>query len=230
MAPGTPSDPTAPLTSAAVTAAVDARHWRVVLRSLRAVLDTGDFTRAATFVARVAALADEHGHHPDVVLRYGRVVVTTNSHDVGALTSRDVELARAVSAIADELGLTGRPELVVAQEIAIDALDIPAVLPFWRAVLGYDEGDGDLSDPVGVGPAYWFQQMDAPRPQRNRIHVDVTVGAEEAPARIEAALAAGGHLVTDAYAPAWWVLADAEGNEACICTWQGREDDATPPA
>ncbi|WP_418607938.1 hypothetical protein [Georgenia sp. SUBG003] len=29
--------------------------------------------------------------------------------------------------------------------------------------------------------------------------------------------------MTDVYAPAWWVLADAEGNEACVCTWQGRD-------
>jgi 4a-hydroxytetrahydrobiopterin dehydratase len=33
-------------------------------------------------------------------------------------------------------------------------------------------------------------------------------------------LAAGGLLVTDAHAPSWWVLADAEGNELCVCTRQ----------
>jgi len=42
-----------------------------------------------------------------------------------------------------------------------------------------------------------------------------------AQARIAAAIDAGGHLVTDKYAPAWWVLADAEGNEACVGTWMG---------
>jgi 4a-hydroxytetrahydrobiopterin dehydratase len=72
-------------------------------------------------------------------------------------------------------------------------------------------------------PAFWFQQMDAPRPQRNRIHVDVTVPHDVAEERVAATLAAGGRLVTDAYAPSWWVLADAEGNEACVCTWLGRE-------
>ena len=65
--------------------------------------------------------------------------------------------------------------------------------------------------------------MDSPRPQRNRIHLDVDVPPERAAARIEAALAAGGRLISDAAAPAFWVLADAEGNEACICTWQGRD-------
>jgi hypothetical protein len=48
-------------------------------------------------------------------------------------------------------------------------------------------------------------------------------GADQAEARIAAALAAGGHLVSDAHAPMWWVLADAEGNEACVATWVGRE-------
>ena len=35
-------------------------------------------------------------------------------------------------------------------------------------------------------------------------------------------LDAGGHLISDADAPSFWVLGDAEGNEACVCTWQGR--------
>jgi 4a-hydroxytetrahydrobiopterin dehydratase len=65
--------------------------------------------------------------------------------------------------------------------------------------------------------------MDAPRPQRNRIHLDVSVPHDQAEARVAAALAAGGHLVTDQYAPAWWVLADAEGNEACVATWMSRD-------
>jgi 4a-hydroxytetrahydrobiopterin dehydratase len=106
----------------------------------------------------------------------------------------------------------------------IDALDIAAVRPFWRAVLAYEDGPEDaLIDPTDRQPMLLFQQMDAPRPQRNRIHIDVDVPHEEAPRRLEAALAAGGHLVDDRYARAWWVLADAEGNEACICTWQDRD-------
>lgn len=109
-------------------------------------------------------------------------------------------------------------------EIGIDALDIPAVLPFWRAVFGYaDESPHAIVDPAGRGPAVWFQQMDAPRPQRNRIHIDVSVPHDQAQARLEATLAAGGRLLSDAAAPAFWVLADPEGNEACITTWQARD-------
>ena len=77
--------------------------------------------------------------------------------------------------------------------------------------------------PGAEGPAVWFQRMDAPRPQRNRIHFDVSVPHDEAEVRIQAALEAGGRVVYDAQAPAFWVLADAEGNEACVTTWQGRD-------
>ena len=91
-------------------------------------------------------------------------------------------------------------------------------------MLGYRQvGDEDLLDPRSYGPPFWFQQMDAPRPQRNRIHIDVWVPHDQAEARVAAAIAAGGHLVTDQHAPAWWVLADAEGNEACVATWMGRD-------
>jgi 4a-hydroxytetrahydrobiopterin dehydratase len=96
-------------------------------------------------------------------------------------------------------------------------------MPFWRAVLGYrDRGDGDdnLIDPRGRGPLFWFQQMDAPRPQRNRIHIDVWVPHDRAEERVAAAVAAGGVLVTDEHAPSWWALGDAEGNEADVCTWR----------
>ena len=65
--------------------------------------------------------------------------------------------------------------------------------------------------------------MDAPRPERSRIHLDISVPHDEAPLRIEATVAAGGTILSDAEAPAFWVLADPEGNEACITTWQGRD-------
>ena len=57
----------------------------------------------------------------------------------------------------------------------------------------------------------------------NRIHLDVTVPHDVAEQRVAAALAAGGTLVNGERARAFWVLADPEGNEACVCTWQGRD-------
>ncbi len=197
--------------------------WRVLLRALHASFRTGSMAAGLALAARIAGAADEADHHPDLTITYGRVHVVLTSHDAGGLTDRDVGLARTVSAIAAELGATAEPAVVTQVEVAIDALDIPAVAPFWEAVLGYRTDGVECTDPYGRGPAFWFQQMDAPRPQRNRIHIDVTVPHDVAEPRIAAALAAGGTLVSDAAAPAFWVLADAEGNEACICTWQGRE-------
>jgi 4a-hydroxytetrahydrobiopterin dehydratase len=66
--------------------------------------------------------------------------------------------------------------------------------------------------------------MDAPRPQRNRVHFDIVVAHDEAEPRVRAALAAGGRLVDDSFARSFWVLADAEGNEVCVCTWTDRDE------
>ncbi|MEN0128619.1 MAG: VOC family protein [Brevundimonas sp.] len=214
------------LRSSVVTDAVDPRHWRVLLGALRATFTGPDFASGAAFVARIAELADAANHHPDVLLRWGQVSVTTSSHDVGGLTQRDIDLARAITLVADELGLEASVPRTEVLEIAVDALDIPAVRPFWAAVFGYEvSADGsEVADPAGVGPTVWFQQMDEPRPQRNRIHFDITVPHDLAQARVRAVIDAGGKLVSDAAAPSFWVMADAEGNEVCICTWQARSD------
>jgi 4a-hydroxytetrahydrobiopterin dehydratase len=200
--------------------------WRLLGSRLHLTVATPDFATALRLVERIGVLAEEQQHHPDIDLRWGRVHVATSSHDVGGITERDVVLGRSITAALDELGLEADPHRLTALEVAIDAIDIPAVLPFWAAILGYDLDDVELTDPDALLPAVWFQQMDAPRPQRNRIHLDVLVAHDEAETRMARALKAGGHLVSDSHAPAFWVLADAEGNEACICTWQGRDASA----
>jgi len=202
--------------------------WRVVGEGACTYFRTGSFAAGARLVHAISELAGLEDHHPDVDLRYGGVTVRliTITHDYYGLSERDVELARQISAVARELGVPADPSAVQTVQVTIDALVGPEVLPFWRAVLGYrDRGDSpeDLIDPRGRGPSLWFQQMDAPRPQRNRIHIDVWVPHDQAEARIAAAIAAGGHLVTDKYAPSFWVLADAEGNEACVATTMSRD-------
>ena len=194
--------------------------WQVMPSGYHLSVPTSDFAGALELVDRIGAVAEEQQHHPDLDLRWGRVHIVTTSHDVGGITERDVRLGRAVTAICDDLGLTPEAGRAMEVELGIDAMDIEAVRPFWAAVLGYDQRPegGDLVDPDGVGPSVWFQQMDAPRPQRNRVHFDVWVDPEEAEPRMARAIEAGGRLVSDAEAPAFWVLADPEGNEACICT------------
>jgi 4a-hydroxytetrahydrobiopterin dehydratase len=211
-------------TSRQVSESGGLEDWRVLLRTLQASFSTGSMAKGIDFAVRIGEAADKANHHPDLTITYPRVHVLLTTHDTDGLTHRDVDLARTISAIALELGITAEPTAVTQLEIAIDALDIPAVKPFWEAVLGYrPHFDDDSVDPCGRAPAFWFQQMDGARPQRNRIHIDVTVPHDVAELRIAAALAAGGTLVSDKAAPAFWVLADLEGNEACICTWQGRD-------
>jgi len=216
------------------SAAVTRLGWRYVLGEFRTEVLTGSLPLAADVAARAAAVPGADGHlRMDV--RSDRVIFSLQTPALAWVTAEDVELARQISAVAEEFRLTTRggvgerPRSVQVLEIAIDAMDAAAIRPFWKAILGYaDEPDqpgpeSPLVDPLGEGPAIWFQQMDAPRPQRNRIHLDISVPHDEAEARIRAALAAGGRVTYDAEAPACWVLADAEGNEACVCTWQGRD-------
>ncbi len=198
--------------------------WRALGQSACARFRTGTFAAGTALVGAISRLADAANHHPDVDLRYPAVTVRLRTHEVGGLSERDIELARQISAAARELGVPAEPNGLSVVQVGLDALQLPTVQPFWRALLGYREGPRDrLTDPLGAGPALWFQQLDEPRPQRNRMHLDVLVPHDEAEARVAAAIAAGGRLVSDRYAPAWWVLADAEGNEACVSTWLGRD-------
>ncbi|WP_199439870.1 VOC family protein [Umezawaea beigongshangensis] len=209
--------------------AVGDAGWRLVLGALCACVGVGSLVQAAEVAARVVADAgDDADEHLRVDLRRDGVVLTVRTFAAGAVTARDVALALSASAVVADLGLrTESGAALQAPEIAVDASDIGAVRPFWRAVTGYaDESahpHAGLIDPLGRGPAVWFQQMTGTRPQRNRVHLDLSVPHDEAPSRVRAALAAGGVLRSDAHAPAFWVLADAEGNEVCVSTWQGRD-------
>ncbi|HET7014839.1 MAG TPA: VOC family protein [Streptosporangiaceae bacterium] len=217
--------------------AVNDLGWRYILGTLRTSVPVRSLAQAAQVAASaVAACGAEADQHLRADLRPGRVVLTLQSLDEATVTTRDIELANAITAAVEQSGLRTEPDLqpgaprsVQLLEIGIDAMDIASIRPFWKAVLGYtDEPGADgpqdaLIDALGQGPAIWFQQMDQPRTQRNRLHFDVSVPHDEAARRIEATLAAGGKLVYDAEAPAFWVLADPEGNEACVTTWQGRD-------
>jgi len=198
--------------------------WRVLFGGACAYFRTGSFATGVALISAIDTLAEAANHHPDVDLRYAGVTVRLITHDVDGLSERDVDLARRISIAARQLNIPADPAAVETVQVTIDALDRSKVMPFWRAVLGYRQvGDEDLVDPNGRGPSFWFQQMDTPRPQRNRVHVDVSVPHDQAEARVAAAIAVGGHLVSDRHAPAWWTLADPEGNEADVATWMGRD-------
>jgi 4a-hydroxytetrahydrobiopterin dehydratase len=211
-------------------AAEGVEDWRVLGDGTYTAFRTGSFAAGTRFVSAIGELAGIEDHAPDVDLRHDVVTVRllTYEDDWYGMSQRDVDLARRISAVARDLGVAVDPFAVeTVGPIVIDALDIPAVMPFWRALFDYeyrrDSPDEDLVDPRGRGPAIWFQQMDAPRPQRNRIHVAAWVAHERAEARLAAVIAAGGTIVIGDYAPSWWMLADPEGNEADLATTMGRD-------
>ena len=202
--------------------------WRGVGEGACAYFRTGSFGDGARLVNAISELPGLDDYHPDVDVRHDGIIVRLISvaPDYYGLSERDLELARQISAIARELEVPADPAMIETVLVTIDAFDIAKVKPFWRAVLGYkdrEDSPEDLVDPRGRGPSIWFQKIDAPDPQVNRIHLDIWVPPDQAKARIAAAIAAGGRLVTDKYAPAWWTLADPEGNLADVATATSRD-------
>jgi 4a-hydroxytetrahydrobiopterin dehydratase len=200
--------------------------WRKVLDRIVVRYETGDFNTGTTLVTRIAEAADRADHHPDVDLRYPHVTVSLKSHDVDAITPRDIRLAREITDLAAELGVRESEAAPDVIELALDTGDREAIKPFWQAILGYrapEEVPDEVRDSAGRTPSVWFQDSDSQAPDRQRWHLDVSVPHDVAQQRIQAAIDAGGRLVSDERAPAFWVLEDPDGNKACICTWQSRD-------
>ena len=195
---------------------------RPVPGALRTRFATGNFVAGLDFVTRVTEAAEEANHHPDVDLRYPHVDVALSSHDVGGMTQRDVDLARRIGEIAAGLGAAADPSAVTVVEIGLDTADEDQIRPFWAVVLGGEQQGDSVVDPAGAVPSVWFQDTEPHEVPRQRFHLDAWVAADEAEARIAAALAAGGTLVSDEHAPSHVVLADAQGNKACVCTSAAR--------
>ncbi|WP_370247117.1 4a-hydroxytetrahydrobiopterin dehydratase [Nocardioides sp.] len=218
------------LTPAEVHAALAAQElhdWELLAGVLHARYATGSFAAGVALVAAVGAAADAADHHPDLDLSYPRVLVRLSSHDVGGITARDLRLARTISELAAAQGARPERAAVQALELSLDTDDLDVVAPFWAALLGYRASGDELVDPAGRGPVVWFQQRDpadrgSGEGRRQAWHPDVWVPADQVASRVEAALAAGGRLVSDAEAPSYIVLADPEGNRVCLCTSQGR--------
>jgi 4a-hydroxytetrahydrobiopterin dehydratase len=227
-----------PLSRTGASAAVADIGWRYLLGTLRVSVPVRSLAQASEVAAAaVAACGPDADDHLRIDLRPGSAELSVQTVARGEVTGRDVQLARSIATALAGLGLhpapatsAQSPRPVQMLELAIDAMDIAAIRPFWKAVFGYTDepgpdGPGDgLVDPAGQLPTLWFQQMDAPRPQRNRVHFDITVAHDEAEARVQAAIEAGGRLVDDSSARSFWILADAEGNEVCVCTWTDRDE------
>ncbi|MDO5738798.1 MAG: VOC family protein [Ornithinimicrobium sp.] len=208
----------------------DTEDWRLVFSAV-ACYATPSMAASMQLAEAVARLADAADLSLGIDVRPDLVTLDSGK-DAWELDDGYEQLAARIQEAARAMGLTAdtaRPRFV---QVGIDAVDIPAVRGFWRAVLGYEE-DGrdhvtDIVDPQQLNMPLFFQDLepgeDARRAQRNRIHLDVYLPDDLVRARVDAGLAAGGKVLYEAKAPLWWTLSDPEGNEVDLCVSVGREE------
>ena len=73
----------------------DFPEWSRIGDTLQRTFGFDDFVAAMEFVNRVAELAEQQQHHPDILIRYDKVMLTLETHDAGGITDKDFDLARA---------------------------------------------------------------------------------------------------------------------------------------
>jgi 4a-hydroxytetrahydrobiopterin dehydratase len=197
-------------------AAEGVEDWVVLHGGATAVFRVPSLGEAAKLTQAVSQVAGIEGS--DALLTVaGDSLSVRLSRGVFRLEEAHVEIARAVSATARRNGAIADRTAVHEVQVAIAAQPDAIDVDFWRAVLGYTAlAEDNAIDPLGHGSTVWMQELDADKPLRHAMHVDVSVAREHVEARVAAAVHAGGRIVDDTDAPAAWILADPAGNRVCV--------------
>ena len=192
--------------------------WVILHGGPTAVFRVGSLLEAARLAAAVAAVP---GLEPRTLLTAASDRLTVKlTREMWGTETKHVEVARAISAVAREHGAAADRGAVQEIQLAVAAKPGEIDLGFWRSVLGYAPMHDDNGiDPIGQGSTVWMQDLDPAKPLRHAMHVDVSVARDQAGARMQAAVAAGGSVVDDSSAPGSWILADRSGNKVCIAAW-----------
>lgn len=208
------------ISPAAFHRAPDVSDWRVTGTGPQAVFTATSLAHAAALVAPIVAAAERLDLLPDIDLRPEGIVVRVPYRDAEGIPAAAVDFAAAVSRAAAERGLTPDPSRAQSVGIYVAEHSQADVRPFFIAALGYEPvGDTDAADPLRCGPQLAFNPITGDSPSRGRTHFDVFVPADQARARVDAALAAGGRLADDSHAPAWWSLASPDNHGVDIASW-----------
>ncbi|TWD82033.1 4a-hydroxytetrahydrobiopterin dehydratase [Kribbella amoyensis] len=219
-------------------------EWRKLGQGLHARFVVPDFPAGARFVCAIAEAGQAAGHQPQVRMAGTEVDLklisddaiyrdgTGTEHRVEWVTQQDVALARRISEIAAEQGVTADPQAIVAIELALDTANSAQLAPVWSALLtGGAEAQGrgtlgdDVRDATNRVPILWFQETEPHETPRQRFHVDIQVPYDVAEERIAAAVAAGAVIVDAGRAPWTTIIADPDGNKACVGTFQPASSD-----
>ena len=200
--------------------------WTVVDGRLEISVRAKDFVQAIEFVNRFTNLAEAQNHHPDFDIRYNTIRMRVVSHDVGGLTDRDITFATAVNVLIEEMGLKRQPEKITRSTVVLVSANVEAIKPFWKAIFDFKdakEDDNLLLDRSDVLPPLRFHELtgvsasdDDATPAPGNVHFEVFVPASLAKDRRQAAVEAGGRLLSDANATDRWELADADGNRVIL--------------
>jgi len=206
-------------------AAEGVEAWRVLPEGAYGFFRTDSFADSARLVQAIGELVAEGGAEPMVDIRREGVTVLIGAFkgEEFGLVEADLDLARAISKAAGEIGLDADPTAIESLSIIPGATDRRGIMPFWERVLGYeprpDSPDEDLVDPHDRLAPFWFEEMDELRADgAGTMHLVVWVPWDQAESRVEAAIAAGGRLVRHNAEEAFWTLADPAGNEVDVAT------------
>jgi len=200
-------------------AAEGGSDWVVLHGGTAAVFCIASLSAAARLAEAIANLPGLEGAGVLMTMR-DRFLTVRLTRDLWQLAPQHIELARAISRLARAHNARADRRAVQEVQVAIAAKRDEIDVDFWRAVLGYlPMADDNAVDPLGHGSTVWMQEIHASKALRHAMHIDVSIAREEAPARLQAALAAGGRIVDDSHAPEYWTLSDRASNRVCIVSW-----------
>lgn len=191
--------------------------WVVLHGGATAVFRCGSLGESARLADAFAQVAGLEGSGALITISDACATVRL-TRDLWGLDQGHIELARAVSAVARTQGAVADRAAVQEVQLAIASTPDAVDLDFWRAVLGYAAmAEDNAVDPLGHGSTVWMQALDAAKPLRHAMHIDVSVAREHVESRVAAALAAGGRVVWES--KEHWTLTDRAGNRVCVTAW-----------